>query len=81
MSWLCQQDCAVPPLVLSNVAILQLLHGRLQDLVGIVGKVQVSDLKQGYRDNSKCLLVLLCRARANLWVEGIQYEMNYSCVL
>lgn len=57
---------SVPPLVLSDVAILQLPHGGLQHLAGIVGKVQVSDLGQRNRYDGKSLFVLFRRTGANL---------------
>lgn len=59
-----------PPLVLSDGAILKLLHSGLQNLAGIVGKVQVSDLRQGHRHDSKGFLVLFRRTCANLSIQG-----------
>lgn len=56
----------VPPLVLGDVAVLQLPHRRLEDLVGVVGKVQVSDLRQRDGDDGKGLLVLFGGAGADL---------------
>lgn len=57
---------AVPPFILSDVAVLKLPHSGLQDLAGIIGKVQVSDLRQGNRDNGKSLFVLFSGTGANL---------------
>lgn len=57
---------SVPPLVLSDVAVLKLPHSGLQDLAGIVGKVQVSDLRQGNRHDGKSLFVLFSGTGANL---------------
>lgn len=37
-------EFAAPSLILDDVAKLKLPHSRLQDLAGVVGKVQVSDL-------------------------------------
>lgn len=60
---------SVPPLVLSDGAVLKLLHSGLQNLAGIVGKVQVSDLRQGHRHNSKGFLVLFGGTCADLFKE------------
>ncbi len=57
---------SVPPLILSDVAVLKLPYSGLQDLAGVVGKVQVSDLRQGNRYNSKSLFVLFSGAGADL---------------
>lgn len=62
----------VPPLILSNVDMLKLLHSGLQDLTGIIGKVQVSDLRQGNRYNGKSLFVLLSVTGANLMYKIIK---------
>lgn len=56
----------VPPLILSDVPKLKLSHSGLQDLAGIVGKVQVSDLRQGNRYDGKSLFVLFSGTGANL---------------
>lgn len=60
---------SVPPLVLSDGAILKLPHSGLQNLAGIIGKVQVSDLRQGHRHNSKGFLVLFRGTCANLSIQ------------
>lgn len=57
---------SVPPLILSDIAVLKLPHGGLQDLAGIVGKVQVSDLRQGNGYDGKSLFVLFSGTGANL---------------
>lgn len=57
---------SVPPLILSDGAALKLLHSALQDLAGIVGKVQVPDLRQRNRYNGKSLFVLFRGTGTNL---------------
>lgn len=57
---------SAPPLVLSDVAVLKLPHGRLQDLAGVVGKVQVSDLRQGNGHDGESLFVLFSGTGADL---------------
>lgn len=57
---------SAPPLVLSDVAVLKLPHSRLQDLAGVVGKVQVSDLRQGNGHDGESLFVLFSGTGADL---------------
>lgn len=67
LCYLCHHSrVSVPPLILSDVAVLKLSHGGLQDLAGIVGKVQVPDLRQGNRYNGKSLFVLFSGTGSNL---------------
>lgn len=56
----------VPALILGDVAILKLSHSGFQDFAGIIGKVQVPDLRQWNRDDGKSLFVLLSGTGANL---------------
>ena len=60
------RHASVPPLILSDVAVLKLPHCRLQDLAGVVGKVQVSDLRQGNGHDGESLFVLFSGAGADL---------------
>lgn len=57
---------SVPPLILSNVGELKLFHGGLQNLAGIVGEVQVPDLRERNRYDGKSLFVLFSGTGANL---------------
>jgi len=59
-------QASVPPLILSDVAVLKLPHSGLQDLAGIIGKVQVSDLRQGNRYDGESFFVLFSGTSANL---------------
>lgn len=75
--WLHTEPVSSPPLILSNVAIQQLSHSGLQNLAGIIGKIQVSDLRQWNRHNGKSFFVFFSRAGANLeWCEHIFYILN-----
>lgn len=58
---------SVPSLVLNDVGRLELPHGGLQHLTGIVGKVQVSDLRQRHRHDGERFFVLFSGTGANLW--------------
>ena len=69
---------SVPPLVLSDVAVLELPHSGLQNLAGIVGKVQVSDLRQRNRHDGKRLFVLFGGAGANLLCHTKKFPTNSS---
>lgn len=61
-----QARVSVPPLILSDVAVLELLHCALQHLVGIIGEVQVPDLRQGNGHDGERLLVLFRRTGTDL---------------
>lgn len=59
-------DVSIPSFILDNVAVLKLPYSRLQDLAGIVGKVQVSDLRERNGHDGKSLFVLFSRTGTNL---------------
>lgn len=57
---------ASPPLVLRDRALLQLPRDGAQHLAGVVGEVQVPDLRRGHRHDGERLLVLLHGRGADL---------------
>lgn len=59
-------DVSIPSFILDNVAVLKLPYSRLQDLAGIVGKVQVSDLRERNGHDGKSLFVLFSWTGTNL---------------
>lgn len=61
---------ALPPIILADEALAELLHHSAQHGAGIVGKVQISDLHHRNRDDGKGLLVLLGGTRPQLWEES-----------
>lgn len=60
------RDVSIPSFILDNVAVLKLPYSRLQDLAGIVGKVQVSDLRERNGHDGKSLFVLFSWTGTNL---------------
>ena len=56
----------LPAVILADEALVELVHHGAQHGAGIVGKVQVSDLHDGNRDDGKGLLILLSGTRPEL---------------
>lgn len=54
----------IPAVILADEALVELLHNGAQHGTGIIGKVQVSDLHHGNRNDGESLLVLFGGTRS-----------------